>query len=130
MLCISLAGDVIADILIALSLCISLEWSRTGWKKTDSVINTLMIYSINTGLLTSICATGCLVSYVIQPLGLITIAIYYLLGKLSFNGLLGMLNARDSLHEKHSGVLEMKPVESSTSDGYPPVASCYTLTAI
>lgn len=48
----------------------------------------------------------------------------------SFNGLLGMLNARDSLHEKHSGVLEMKPVESSTSDGYPPVASCYTLTAI
>ncbi|KAF8239353.1 hypothetical protein L208DRAFT_1386229 [Tricholoma matsutake] len=67
-----------------------------------------MIYFINTGLLTILCAAACLITYVTWPLGLVAAAIYYSLSKLYFNSLLGMLNARDSLRNNlDGGILEI-----------------------
>ncbi|KAH9933893.1 uncharacterized protein B0H18DRAFT_982569 [Fomitopsis serialis] len=40
------------DILIAASLCHLLSRHRTGFRKTDSLINWLMFYTLNTGLVT------------------------------------------------------------------------------
>ncbi|KAG1756053.1 hypothetical protein EDB19DRAFT_1957732 [Suillus lakei] len=50
------------DILIAAFLCIFLQRSRTGFRKSDTLIHKLMLFSINTGLLTSICAVMSLIS--------------------------------------------------------------------
>jgi len=44
------------DALIAGCLCYFLHRSRTGFEKTESIINMLMAYIINTGLFTA-CAT-------------------------------------------------------------------------
>lgn len=49
---VSFAAAVAADSTVAISLCALLFHSRTGIKKTDSILRILMAFSINTGLLT------------------------------------------------------------------------------
>lgn len=49
------------DIVIAAALCFLLDNARTGFAQSDSMINRLMLFSVNTGLLTSICAIMSLV---------------------------------------------------------------------
>ncbi|KAI0299250.1 hypothetical protein BC826DRAFT_996239, partial [Russula brevipes] len=43
-------------------MCWCLWHKRTGFARTDSIIMTLMSYSINSGLLTSALATGVVIS--------------------------------------------------------------------
>ncbi|TDL18395.1 hypothetical protein BD410DRAFT_793282 [Rickenella mellea] len=95
-----LGTDVVADIWIASWLCFLLNRSRSGFKRTDSMISTLMLYTINTGVLTCICAVGCFVSYATMPNNFIFIGFYMLLPKLYLNALLATLNARDGLRDK------------------------------
>lgn len=45
----------ISDVAIASSLVLLLNRSRTGFKPTESVINRLILFTIQTGLLTSTC---------------------------------------------------------------------------
>ncbi|KAJ3513672.1 hypothetical protein NLJ89_g2816 [Agrocybe chaxingu] len=52
MLYLSLSSAVAADSTVALSLCLLLFASRTGIKRTDSLLTLLIAFSINTGLLT------------------------------------------------------------------------------
>ncbi|KLO07563.1 hypothetical protein SCHPADRAFT_643465 [Schizopora paradoxa] len=96
---ISLASAVVADLWIALALCWYLMRSRTGFKTTDSKINVIMVYVINTGLLTTICALCCLISFAAMPHNFIFIAFYFSLSKLYINSLLATLNARERLRE-------------------------------
>ncbi|KAF9520191.1 hypothetical protein BS47DRAFT_848631 [Hydnum rufescens UP504] len=49
-----LAMQAIADIVIATCMCLLLRRRRTGFQKTDSVINRMLLYTINTGLVTSV----------------------------------------------------------------------------
>ncbi|KIJ45015.1 hypothetical protein M422DRAFT_30180 [Sphaerobolus stellatus SS14] len=44
------------DILISISLCYVFHSHRSGIKRTDSLINRMIIYAINRGIVTSICA--------------------------------------------------------------------------
>ncbi|KIJ44985.1 hypothetical protein M422DRAFT_251624 [Sphaerobolus stellatus SS14] len=50
------AATAACDILISISLCYVLHSHRSGIKKTDSLINRMIIYAINRGIVTSICA--------------------------------------------------------------------------
>ncbi|KAF9524763.1 hypothetical protein CPB83DRAFT_886020 [Crepidotus variabilis] len=97
MLYASFATAVTADTLVAVSLCSLLIRSRTGFKRTDDVVSFLMAFTINTGLLTSICAIACFVTYAIWPQKFIFMGIYFALSKLYVNSLLASLNARSSL---------------------------------
>lgn len=99
------ASGVVADVLIAASLCISLSRSRTGFKKSESVINLIMLYTINTCLLTTFCSAACFVTYAIWPTALVFLGIYYLLGKLYLNSLLATLHSREGLLEKLNDVV-------------------------
>jgi len=94
---LSLGSGVVADVWVAASLCWYLNKSRTGFKATDSTINVLMAYIINTGLLTSVCAAGCFVTYAAMPRNYVFIGFYFILSKLYFNSLLATLNARDKI---------------------------------
>jgi len=49
-----LAMQAIADVAIATCMCLLLRRRRTGFQKTDSVINRMVLYTISTGLVTSI----------------------------------------------------------------------------
>ncbi|KIJ44969.1 hypothetical protein M422DRAFT_251597 [Sphaerobolus stellatus SS14] len=50
------AATAACDILISISLCYVLHSHRSGIKRTDSLINRMIIYAINRGIATSICA--------------------------------------------------------------------------
>ncbi|KAF9247140.1 hypothetical protein BU15DRAFT_69979 [Melanogaster broomeanus] len=85
------------DVLIAIFLCVLLQKSRTGFRKSDTMINKLILFSMNTGLLTSICAVASLVSISVWPNTFIYIMFYFCLGRLYCNSLLATLNARKGL---------------------------------
>ncbi|KDQ62584.1 hypothetical protein JAAARDRAFT_465119 [Jaapia argillacea MUCL 33604] len=89
-----------ADILIALSLCYYLAKMRSEFKRTNSIITTLMIYSINTGALTSIIATSCAVTFAIMPTNFVWLSFFWVLGKCYVNSFLAMLNSRENICEK------------------------------
>ncbi|KAF8625134.1 hypothetical protein AX17_006913 [Amanita inopinata Kibby_2008] len=107
------------DVLIAVSLCILLHRSRTGFKKSDNMINRLMLFVVNTGVLTSICAISSLICLVVSPRTLIYASFYFCIGRLYTNSFLATLNARKSIAETvddHGHMLvSLQPTVLSTS---------------
>ncbi|KAI0287978.1 hypothetical protein BC826DRAFT_1178134 [Russula brevipes] len=97
---VGMGSASLADIIIALSMCWCLWHKRTGFARTDSILMTLMSYSINSGLLTSFLATGMLISFVVRPTYLIYMAFFWMMGKCYVNSFLAMLNNRKSLRER------------------------------
>lgn len=97
------AASLTADAAVALSLCYFLYKSRTGWAKTDSLITVLMLFSINTGLLTVLDAVASLITYAVMPTNLIFFAIYLCQSKLFINAFLATLNAREGLRAGGTG---------------------------
>lgn len=100
----ALGSAVFADVFIAATLCFFLSTRRTGFKSTDNLVNTMMVYSINTGLLTSVCAMACFITYAIWPQDFVFIGIYFTLSKLYLNSLLATLNARTLMREHDHGI--------------------------
>ncbi|KAI0739972.1 hypothetical protein C8Q80DRAFT_1274982 [Daedaleopsis nitida] len=80
-----LSVEAAVDLVVAIAQCVVLRRYETG------------IRSINTGMLTSICAIGALVSYAVVPEKFIYFAFFFALSKLYVNSLLATLNARGSL---------------------------------
>ncbi|KAH0578596.1 hypothetical protein H2248_003737 [Termitomyces sp. 'cryptogamus'] len=112
LLYMGLASGMAADVFIAVFLCVNLWRRRSGLRKTNSLVKTLMMYSINTALLTTISYMACLITYAAMNDNFVWLAIYEILPKLFLNSLLALLNSRDALSEK-GGVL----VVSSSGDG-------------
>jgi len=101
---LALGSLVVVDILIATSICVLLYHSRSGFKSSDSLVTTLMMYSINTGMLTSFCAMACCITFAIWPDTFIFMGIFFVLGKLYINTVLSVLNTRSSLRSRATGV--------------------------
>ncbi|KAJ3568573.1 hypothetical protein NP233_g5620 [Leucocoprinus birnbaumii] len=95
-----LGSAAAADVIIACALCYYLLKSRTGFSSTDSLIATLIGYSLTTGLITSLLALICVVTFATMPTNYIWLAFFWILGKCYVNSLLAALNSRDSLRER------------------------------
>lgn len=89
-------SGAVSDMLIATVLCLLLARKRSAFQRTNSLINILMMYSINTGVLTSCCAILCLSLYAALPScdRYSFVAAMFMLPKLLLNSLLASLNAR------------------------------------
>ncbi|GAW06187.1 hypothetical protein LENED_008091 [Lentinula edodes] len=62
------AGTTAAcDILIAVILCMLLHKARSGFQRSDKIIDKLILYTINRGILTSLCALLNLIFFVAIP---------------------------------------------------------------
>ncbi|KAG1724017.1 hypothetical protein EDB19DRAFT_323913 [Suillus lakei] len=97
------AGQVLSavvDGVIAFTLCFYLRKRRTGMKRTDSIINRLQLYSINTGAITSLIAALAVVAFIVLPTTTAFIAFVQVQGKLYATSLLASLNARKRTLEK------------------------------
>ncbi|KAJ7266399.1 hypothetical protein B0H12DRAFT_1321017 [Mycena haematopus] len=94
---VGLACASAADLIIAVSLSYYLWKSRTGIKKTDSIVNMLILYAMNTGLLTGICVLIDMICFLTMPSNLVHIAFNIVVGKLYTNSLLATLNFRDTI---------------------------------
>ncbi|KAH9853821.1 hypothetical protein C2E23DRAFT_867811 [Lenzites betulinus] len=111
------------DVTIAAILCTILHKSRTGFSNSNTLINKLMVFAVNTGLLTSVCACLSLITIVALPNTLIYITFFFLLGRLYSNSLMATLNARKSLRDVSSGELsvslrDMQPTATANLSTY------------
>ncbi|KAN0141820.1 hypothetical protein V8E53_000282 [Lactarius tabidus] len=104
--------SVVADLLIAASMCWYLFRQRTGCARTDSVITILMAYSLNSGLLTTILAGATVIVFLVSPSSLIWMPVNWVMCKCYVNSLLAMLNSRDYLRGRSAAS------PSSNDDGF------------
>ncbi|KAI0324066.1 hypothetical protein GY45DRAFT_1289503 [Cubamyces sp. BRFM 1775] len=111
----SLSWAFVSDLLIAATMCTLLAKRRHGaLRKADRTIRVLILYSINTGVLTTLCTLMALIAYAVSPHTFIYIGFYFLLPKLLLNSVLGTLNARKTLREQMSGGVVSIPLPSVT----------------
>ncbi|KAJ7493340.1 hypothetical protein B0H11DRAFT_958376 [Mycena galericulata] len=68
------------DVLIAGILCWLLLRSRTGFTRSDTMINKLVLFFVNTGLITSLFAIASLISITVAPTTFIYILFFFLHG--------------------------------------------------
>ncbi|VDC05156.1 unnamed protein product [Peniophora sp. CBMAI 1063] len=88
------------DVAIAGTLTYLLHKSRTGFRKTDTIVKKLIIFVVNTGLLTSINALCSLITYSARPDTFLYICFFFVMGRLYSNSLLATLNARRGISEQ------------------------------
>ncbi|KAL4246913.1 hypothetical protein ABKN59_009049 [Abortiporus biennis] len=117
---IGFGGSALIDTIIASTLCVLLFRSRTGFQSTDSQIQVLMIYVVNTGALASVVVIICLIFYAVKPNTEMFIAPYAAGSKLYLNALLASLNSRGSIRAKQEksmvlSSISIRPGSSSTA---------------
>ncbi|KAI0697993.1 hypothetical protein BC835DRAFT_1413327 [Cytidiella melzeri] len=96
----TLATAPAADLLITATLCILFHRIRSGFKKSNSVVTSLMLYTINSGLFSSLIAIATLTSYALLPNTYIYMSVFLVMNKASYNALLAATNARSHLREQ------------------------------
>ncbi|KAI5121950.1 hypothetical protein M0805_002021 [Coniferiporia weirii] len=94
----------VADISIAGVLVYLLYSRRSGFEKSNTVIKRLIMYTINTGLVTGLCAMAPMISGILWPNTYIYVLFYYLASRLYMNSILASLNSRRSRHDDSSEV--------------------------
>ncbi|RDB30082.1 hypothetical protein Hypma_013903 [Hypsizygus marmoreus] len=100
LLYLNFAAGTTSDLSVALGLCYLLFTSRTGFRRTDTLINILMIYTVNTGLIVALDAALGMITYIVMPNNFVFLGFYLLLSKLYLNSYLATINAREDLREK------------------------------
>ncbi|KAI0669207.1 hypothetical protein C8Q78DRAFT_1070814 [Trametes maxima] len=96
--CVGLGAAAAADIIIAIAMCYYLYRKRTGLKRTDSIVTTLMVYSINTGLTTRFAQF----QFGAMPTNFVWLGFFWIMGKCYVNSFLALLNSRESLRDRVS----------------------------
>ncbi|KAG1724020.1 hypothetical protein EDB19DRAFT_324044 [Suillus lakei] len=92
--------SAVVDSAIAFTLCLYLRKRRTGMNRTDSILNRLLLYSINTGVVTSIFAILVIIMFLGLPTNLAFIAFVQVQSKLYAVSFLASLNTRKSTLEQ------------------------------
>ncbi|KAL1940989.1 hypothetical protein VTO73DRAFT_7625 [Trametes versicolor] len=90
----------VGDVVLAGALVFVLHRSRTGSKRTDSILDTLIIYSLNTGVLTSIFSILSFIFALIIPGNLIYAGLSIVGTKLYANSVLAVLNSRREINNR------------------------------
>ncbi|KAI0630761.1 hypothetical protein C8Q77DRAFT_225359 [Trametes polyzona] len=91
---IALGLGMATDVITAAALCYFLRGLKTGYSKDDSIVNTLTLYAINTGVITSL---STLILYDLMPTNFIFMAFYFVLSKVYANSFFAALNTRRSI---------------------------------
>ncbi|TBU25233.1 hypothetical protein BD311DRAFT_700759 [Dichomitus squalens] len=93
------ACSLATDVVLAASFIIFLTRSRTGFRRTNSALSVILVYTVNTGLLTSALSLLSLVFGVIQPGNFIFIAANMIATKSYVNAVLAVANSRRTFTE-------------------------------
>ncbi|KZT10398.1 uncharacterized protein LAESUDRAFT_721753 [Laetiporus sulphureus 93-53] len=90
------------DVAIAGCMSFLLFRSRTGYRRTDSMITVLMLFTLSTGVITSLCSLSAIATMAALPKTFIVAAVEFSLTKLYVNSFMAMLNVRSSLRTPNS----------------------------
>ncbi|RDX48037.1 hypothetical protein OH76DRAFT_694526 [Lentinus brumalis] len=104
-----MSSGVVADAAIAATMTWLLmrERSSMNFRRTNHVIHTLVLYSVSTGALATMCFVGCLISYAVAPNTSIFIPFITNLSKVFLNSLLAALNSRQAIRAEMAGAGNM-----------------------
>jgi len=94
---VQLVAAMTCDIIISVSLVYFLDQSRSGFRLTENVVDRLIIYSVNVGLVTSAMAILTFVTFHAFPNGTVFSAFTEIISKFYVNSLLVTLNSRNSI---------------------------------
>ncbi|TBU44655.1 hypothetical protein BD309DRAFT_773517 [Dichomitus squalens] len=100
-------ASVIIEVLFSGTLIFILHRSRTGFKRTDSMIDLLILYTVNSGLLVSAIAVLGLIFPVIYPHNFIYIGMSMVETKLYASCVLTALNYRRTIWNRGTGVVDL-----------------------
>ncbi|KAF7319785.1 hypothetical protein MKEN_00761000 [Mycena kentingensis (nom. inval.)] len=87
----------VSDVAISVSLIVALVRSRTGFRKTDTIINRLIIGAVETGVFAATFAMGDLFAFVFFQESNLYLLFAFPIGRIYTNTLLHVLNSRDSI---------------------------------
>ncbi|KAI9000858.1 hypothetical protein BD414DRAFT_472942 [Trametes punicea] len=94
--------QIVIDGMIAVSMFLLLRQFKTGLKRLDLVITTIITYAVNTGFLTTLGVTFSIIFFLVEPASFVYLGIYFTLPKLYTCSFLGVLNA-EQLLIRHTG---------------------------
>ncbi|KAL1949891.1 hypothetical protein VTO73DRAFT_8772 [Trametes versicolor] len=100
------AFSLATDVILTSTLILILHKSRTGMRRTDSLLNVLIVYTINTGLLTSTLGIFCVV-FATEPQRFYYIALNMPVTKSYANSMLAVLNSRRALAERAQDIRDL-----------------------
>ncbi|KAK0453135.1 hypothetical protein EV421DRAFT_652306 [Armillaria borealis] len=86
-----------SDVIIAIVLVHLLRKQRTGYRKTNSMINRLILFTLNTGGICGLCAILTLVFNIVYPDTYIYMLFYIIVCRVYLNSLLATLNSRETI---------------------------------
>ncbi|KAL5494653.1 hypothetical protein ACEPAI_114 [Sanghuangporus weigelae] len=99
LVCTTLGLNTTSDVIITGSLGLYLQSRRTGFEKTNVIIDKLLLYVINAGILNIAYNVAVLICAALMKDNLIFIGMFFLVSKLYSNSLLAVLNSRGVTHE-------------------------------
>ncbi|KAH7920362.1 hypothetical protein BV22DRAFT_1198954 [Leucogyrophana mollusca] len=109
---LGLALSTLVDVLIAVFLCYSLRTNRKASSSMDRVVNSVILYTLENGSLTSAATIISMICWLVMPNNLIFMGLHFVISKLYANSLLATLNARKQLQKDraHRGLSGELPV--------------------
>ncbi|KAH9914531.1 uncharacterized protein BXZ73DRAFT_106602 [Epithele typhae] len=104
---VAFACAAVSDVLVAISLVYHLYRQKTGFGRTDRLVDTLTTYAINTGLVTSLSSLFCVILSVLEgPHHLYLVALSVVTTKFYAISVLVTLNSREYLSARLHGRAE------------------------
>lgn len=104
-----LGSAVALDVFITMGLCHYLRQSKSGFSSMNDIIDSLVLYTVETGLATCVTTIVSLICWVTMPHNLIFLGLHFTISKLYANSLMATLNSRAQLRARSQS--------SSNSDG-------------
>ncbi|KAJ8091676.1 hypothetical protein PM082_020911 [Marasmius tenuissimus] len=93
----------VSDLGITTALSFYLWSSKSGMRRTDAIVNRLILFCVRTGSLTTACAILSLITISVFPNTFVYITFYSTLARFYSISLLATLNARSELRNQTSG---------------------------
>ncbi|KAI0373514.1 hypothetical protein BV20DRAFT_1049916 [Pilatotrama ljubarskyi] len=87
----------VVDFLITGGLCYYLRRNRTGTGRFDHILDSVTLYTVENGLLTSVTTLVSLIFWLVKPHVLIYLGLHFAISKLYANSFLASMNARKIL---------------------------------
>ncbi|EMD32443.1 hypothetical protein CERSUDRAFT_126838 [Gelatoporia subvermispora B] len=107
---IAVGFSISADALIAVSQVLLLQQHRSSFPRTQSILRSLIIFSVNTGILTTLCVLLLCITWASMPSNLVYDIFFAAMPTLLLNALLATLNARQELRETTGDNAEMQSI--------------------
>ncbi|KAF9468722.1 hypothetical protein BDZ94DRAFT_1246111 [Collybia nuda] len=112
LLTLLLVATAVGDLVVAVALAYFLSKGRRGFLQTTRVINYLILFSIETGVITSLIAIAVLIIFLTKPSSYAWIGMLLFLAKVYTNSLLLSLNNRKNLRSDFVGYNDSEQLDS------------------